>query len=280
MPLVLDVRDVVRCAGFAVADVHCSHEPGDWSASESAPRDALVLARRGTFRRRVEGRWQVLEPNVAYFQRAGDEQQFAHPHGGGDRCLSIAVPSGLATDELPADAFATPASIDLGARAVVTGARGGQRADDLEETLVLLVTEALSAARNGARPHRVLPSRHRLAGSGREALAVDPGLGLIALAGRLGCSPDHLSRAFAQSAGATFTAYRRRLRIRAALERIGDGHTDLARVAVDTGFADHAHMTRSIRSEVGATPTRVRQLLSEGQPMDVSAERLDEQDVR
>ena len=33
----------------------------------------------------------MIEPGVAYFQRAGEEEEFAHPHDGGDRCTSIGV---------------------------------------------------------------------------------------------------------------------------------------------------------------------------------------------
>ena len=108
----------------------------------------------------------------------------------------------------------------------------------------------------------MLPSRHRLADLVREALADDARLGLASLASWLDCTPDHLGRAFREVSGSTFTAYRRRMRVRLVLERIAEGDADLARVAAEGGFADHAHMTRSIKAEYGATPVRLRELLA------------------
>ena len=50
--------------------------------------------------------------------------------------------------------------------------------------------------------------------------------------------------------------------MRGALERLGEGERDLARLAVDTGFADQAHLTRRVRTETGDTPGRLRALLA------------------
>ena len=66
-------------------------------------------------------------------------------------------------------------------------------------------------------------------------------------------SAQHLSRVFRAEVGVSISTYRRRLRLRAALERIGEG--GLARVAADAGFADHAHLTREMRALLGTTPS-------------------------
>lgn len=257
----LEIRRVARSAMFTIADVHCWHPPNGWSTPEVAVGNTLVVPRRGTFRRRVDGRSHVVEPNVAYFERAGEEQQVMHPQRDGDRCLSVLFAVDLVIEELPEAPFATSGSMDVRARVLLVEAAHATHADELEETVVMLLAEALAAGREAARRPRALPSRHRLAATTREVLAADPRCGIVAIAAPLGCSPDHLSRAFRQSEGTTFTAYRRRIRVRAALERIGDGEIDLARVAADCGFADHAHMTRSIRAEAGATPSQLRQSL-------------------
>ena len=44
----------------------------------------------------------------------------------------------------------------------------------------------------------------------------------------------------------TLTAYRNRVRVLRALDAIEDGHRDLAGLAADLGFADHAHLTRAV----------------------------------
>jgi AraC-like DNA-binding protein len=107
------------------------------------------------------------------------------------------------------------------------------------------------------------PSRRRLAAAAREALVADPAFaGLDRLAHLLGVSRSHLSRAFREETGETLTAFRHRLRVRVALDRLADGEPDLAGLAADLGFADHAHLTRALRAEVGEPPSRVRRLLA------------------
>jgi AraC-like DNA-binding protein len=48
------------------------------------------------------------------------------------------------------------------------------------------------------------------------------------------------------------------VRVRNAIERIADGEQSLARLAADPGFADHAHLTRAVKRETGAPPSRLR----------------------
>jgi len=257
---VLDVRQLLRGPGFALSEVRCSHDQRQPALIETAARDALVIVRSGTFRRRVGGSWDVLERNVAYFQRSGDEQEFAHPVAGGDRCMTVTLGPAFAHVELPPRAFATHARVDLLARRLLARARAGSDGGDLEEAALEVTSAALDDAR-AQQERRGLPSRHRLAERAREALAEDMRLGLASIASRLDCTPDHLGRAFRETSGSTFTAYRRRMRVRVVLERIAEGDADLARLAAEAGFADHAHMTRSIKVECGATPGSLRELI-------------------
>jgi AraC-like DNA-binding protein len=90
------------------------------------------------------------------------------------------------------------------------------------------------------------------------ALAADPRLGLVALSRVTGCSPHHLSRVFTQLTGLTVSQYRNRLRVSLALERVAEGERDLAGLAGDLGFADHAHLTRTVRAATGRTPSSLR----------------------
>jgi len=78
----------------------------------------------------------------------------------------------------------------------------------------------------------------------------------------VGCSPYHLSRAFRRETGSTLSAYRLRLRVRGALERISSGDENLARVASDCGFGHHSHLTRALVRELGETPTAIRRRLA------------------
>jgi AraC-like DNA-binding protein len=85
---------------------------------------------------------------------------------------------------------------------------------------------------------------------------------LLDLARRLHVSPHHLSRVFAAATGVPVARHRRRLRARAALERLAGGETDLARLAADTGFADQSHLCRVLRAETGRTPAALRAALA------------------
>src|SRR4051794_11978718 len=88
---------------FRVRDVVCAHGRGPWAGVEVPSRSAIVFARHGAFRRRGRFGVEVVEPGVAYFQRAGEAAEFAHPHHGGDRCTSIAIDDALLSTLLGGD---------------------------------------------------------------------------------------------------------------------------------------------------------------------------------
>jgi AraC-like DNA-binding protein len=58
--------------------------------------------------------------------------------------------------------------------------------------------------------------------------------------------------------GMSISAYRLRLRLREAHARIAAGEQNLSRLAAELGFADHSHMTRTMREQLGMTPTAIR----------------------
>ena len=245
----LDFRPVLHTPDVRVSDVACSHPPTAWAQTEVASGSAFVFARSGVFRRRGRHGEDVIEPGVAYLQRAGEEDEFAHPHGG-DACTSIGVSDALLASllrepELPAGVIATTAREDVALRTLRTE-------DDVIALLVSVLSRRMPARL--ARPSTAA-ARRSLAADAREALAIDPSLGLVELGRRIGSSPHHLSRVFRDEVGVTVSRYRRQLRLRRALEGL-DG--SLARVAADAGFADHAHLSREAQALVGATPSALR----------------------
>jgi AraC-like DNA-binding protein len=56
------------------------------------------------------------------------------------------------------------------------------------------------------------------------------------------------------------------LRGRRALERLAEGEGDLAGLAAELGFADQAHLTRTLREQTGRTPQCLRELLTTSVP--------------
>ncbi len=104
----------------------------------------------------------------------------------------------------------------------------------------------------------------RAAAAGREDRAVcrardflDHHLGekvrLAEIAAAAGLPPFRLFRAFERATGMTPHGYQRQARIRFAAGLIRNGHP-LGGVAVASGFADQAHLTRSFRRSLGVTP--------------------------
>ena len=71
-------------------------------------------------------------------------------------------------------------------------------------------------------------------------------------------SPFHLARVFQHRTGQPIHRYLTRLRLRASLERLSDGTSDLAALALALGFSSHSHFTDSFRREFGCKPSDVR----------------------
>src|SRR5262249_39293293 len=158
----------------------CSHPPPAWAQTEVAGNSALVFARSGVFRRRGRHGEDVIEPGVAYLQRAGEEDEFAHPYGG-DACTSIGVSDALLASrrgepQLPPGVIAPTAREDLALRPLRTE-------DDALALLVSVFPRRMPARL--ARPSTAA-ARRALAADAREALAVDPSLGLVELGRRVG----------------------------------------------------------------------------------------------
>ncbi|WP_309238384.1 helix-turn-helix transcriptional regulator [Actinoplanes aureus] len=252
---------------FTVAAVTCREDHRGWSAAESHDRFRVVIVRRGRFRRQTGGVRADLDPTVAYLGVPGEVERFAHP-AGGDICTSVTVTPALwrsmAGDRQPVRPIVyVDGAVDLAHRRVLVAARTGDVDFALAERLLTLIGHAITqavakpvpSARSGDRP---------LVGAAREAIGTGhPASGaLLPLAALLGVSPYRLSRAFTAELGVSLTRYRNRVRVARALDRLEAGETRLAMLAADLGFADQAHLCRTVRAHVGHTPTALRRLLT------------------
>jgi AraC-like DNA-binding protein len=71
-------------------------------------------------------------------------------------------------------------------------------------------------------------------------------------------SPYHLSRVFRGRTGFAPHEYVDQLRVRTALDRILEGHDDLAALAAELGFAGPSHLGANFRRAFGVPPSQAR----------------------
>ncbi|WP_394840971.1 AraC family transcriptional regulator [Pendulispora brunnea] len=124
-----------------------------------------------------------------------------------------------------------------------------------EERYLEFVARLLS--RHTREPARVAVARHepRAVRLAREYLdqRLDQRVRLDDIAAAAGLPPFRLYRAFQRATGMSPHAYQRQARLRRATRMLREGDA-IHDVAIASGFADQAHLTRSFRRIMGVTP--------------------------
>ena len=70
--------------------------------------------------------------------------------------------------------------------------------------------------------------------------------------------PVHLSRCYSKFMGMTFSRYVNQQCIKQASRALLETDRAIVEIALDCGFADHAHLCRTFKSAIGLTPTEFR----------------------
>ncbi|WNV90461.1 AraC family transcriptional regulator [Umezawaea sp. Da 62-37] len=267
----LSFLDLATGPGFKVVDVDCRDDHRGWSTERPREDVRLVLVRRGGFRRRARGVSTDLDRTVGYLGAPDEEEHFAHP-AGGDRCTSIILTPAL-WRTLAGDAprlAGTPlyvdGGLDLAHRRLLAAGRSADIGYAAADRVVGLMTEAVRRVVVTTTPDagRTVGGDRTLVARARGVIDADhpAAAGLIPLATLLDVSPYRLSRAFTRELGVSLTRYRNRVRVTRALDRIEAGEPSLATLATDLGFADQAHLCRTVREHLGHTPTALRGMLT------------------
>ena len=212
------------------------------------PGTAVGLVREGV---RV-----TATPNDIVFYRPYETYQRELRDARGDVCLFIA-PTDL---DVPAAPLGR-----ADARSFLLARRLAGRLDDglfVEETAAELVARAVHGpvAPSGRRP-ATRRSRTELVEAAKDLLLerLEQPLSLGGLAGELYVSPYHLTRVFRERTGRTLTEYLHDLRLRAAVDRLGE--ESLSQLAADLGYASPSHFTDRFRATFGVPPSQLRNLM-------------------
>lgn len=236
-------------AGFEVQDLAFAGGTG-WGKPLLTDRYELLLVRSGAFRSRSHGLEGIADPAFGWATEPGCEVQTALLPCG-DVCTVIAVAPELWRP------FAGPvvrvdARMEIAHRLLLHEMRSGDAAYAAVEALCDLLRAQDGSDRGPA-----------VVDAAREAILTDDpaARGLIPLARQLQLSPFALSRAFRRHTGISLTRYRNRVRVSRALHRLEEGDRDLGGLAADLGFADQAHLTRTMTEHTGYSPGRLRTLL-------------------
>jgi AraC-like DNA-binding protein len=277
-------RVVYRSAAVTVAAFRC--RPAHPAFSDSGPiQNHVFVFPRRSVRIRHEGQDAFFaDPSVVTLYNRGQRYARSAVSPEGDACEWFAVEPGVLGDTIAAydppvrdrpqrpfrHAFAPcPPRAYLRQRALYEALRAGPPPDALavEETVLALLQEVLGEAYAfwGRPPAARAPtSRQRdLAEAAKALLAERLGeaAALADLARALDVSPFHLCRTFKAATGSTLHAYRHRLRLEEALERVAAGE-DLTGVALALGYSSHSHFTATFRRVFGLTPREARRRLS------------------
>lgn len=222
----------------------------------------LVFPLSGVFGVNTEGTRASATPAKAVLFSMGQTRQIHHPAGGHDQSAYVSMNSGFAEPYLDrsgrfrVEAGATTPRLDYRLRCLIAAAKVGHldalEVEDFTGEALAELMEVKGAPPTGSRRDTVLDTEEYLSVHFRDHCD------LSTLARQVGSSSHHLSRVFKQVTGESLSRRRMRLRLAGALSEILDGADDLSRVAVESGFYDHSHMTNSFRYHFGVTPKEAR----------------------
>ncbi|MDB5313369.1 MAG: Transcriptional regulator, AraC family [Gemmataceae bacterium] len=265
-----------------VRDYHCRACRGGPAAEEHSDRNNIVLLRNGAFCKHFGRRTETADVNQAVFFSKGSTYRVSHPADCGDRGTVFSPPPRVLADivrELdpavddrpdrpfpfvtgPYDSGVFWRHHDLVRRLEAAGP------DPLwaDVTALQLVADVLEAA--FARHGR--PRQRRRTGTDADhadraeaaktylASRLGERVTLTDVARAVHASPFHLARVFRQRTGVPVHRYLTRLRLRASLDRLAGGASDLTAIALELGFSSHSHFADTFRREFGRTPSDVR----------------------
>jgi AraC-like DNA-binding protein len=267
---------------ISVHDYCCHSTQGGPGGEEESTLNNIVLMRHGAFAKHFGSRAVTADVNQAIFFSKGSTYRVSHPDDCGDRGTVFSVSPRVlndivreldaSVDEHPDQPFqfiTGPCSSEVFVRHRHLVQRLEQAdvqpleplwADVTALQLVADVLESAFSKRGIARKSKRLGTAKdhaERAEAAKSYLATRfaERVTLEDVAGAICVSPFHLARIFQEHTGVPLHRYLMQLRLRVALERLGEQNCDLTELALDLGFSSHSHFTDAFKREFGRTPS-------------------------
>lgn len=269
----------------SVRDYCCRAGRGGPAAEECSANNDLVLMRRGAFTKHFGRQTFTADVNQAVFFSKGSTYRVSHPADCGDQGAVFTLSPQVLNDvvrefdpaiddrpERPFPCVTSPCDSRAFWRQHELLARLKEAAtapiDPLwaDATALELAADVIQAAlaRHGSPRRRRRPSTQAAHAEQAEAAKsylakrLGESITLDQVARAVHASPFHLARVFRERTGVPIHRYLTRLRLRAAVERLAGGESNLAGLALELGFSSHSHFADAFRREFGRSPSRVR----------------------
>jgi AraC family transcriptional regulator len=255
-------RHRLEISGIVVTET--VHRPRSEVEFHAHARAGLNLVLAGRYGEEIGGEFELHPPTTLIAKPAGE------PHANrfdalGARCLLIEFEAELVdrSREMgrPLDRSSTwPAGcLAVSAVRAVHALRAGDPPPiAIEETAYALlrgIAGRRRAATERTRPAWLANVRDRI------HAAAPARLRLAELATEAQVHPAHLSETFRRAFGTTISRYVERLRLERAVRDLAATDDPVGRIAIRSGFYDHANLTRAFRRATGTTPSAFRRAI-------------------
>jgi AraC family transcriptional regulator len=275
----LRVSHLYRGGSVAISDVCCRAHGSGYGREEWSETNQIVFVRAGVFIKRQGRREIIADPNQVLFFNRHEGYQVSHPGTGGDDCTVFIFATGIlleaiqilqktVTEEEPfrcghaLNGQRTFLLHQQVRRSLLTDSNDRLMVEEACMTLLASVLADTCSPRAIQRPARsaTRKAHHEHAEATRLLLAkrFTENLSLNDIATLVHASPFHLARIFHRETGLGIHQYRNRLRVRAGLEHIQQGASDLTELALDLGYSSHSHFTDAFRRAFGVAPSTCR----------------------
>ena len=248
--------------------------PGGWMDNPTLvfPRSSVVITQEGE-------EPLVTDPSVTVIYRGSQEYSRSLVDPIGDRCEWFEVdpqlirevareidPQAGNNEESPIKHTHAPASSEIYIlqRMLTRHVSSEPNPDQflIQETLARIVEAVVRAAygRTSEEPPKPRHDHRALVEDAKAYIALHFAdrvtLGDVGKA--VGASSFHLARLFRSITGSTIHHHLTDIRLRAALDRLESGSSDITDIALGVGFASHSHLTKVFHERFGMTPSAFR----------------------